>query len=161
LRKAATAEDAEQAHILQLEHRKQLQDFYYSKKRVKKKRKDRNSSILFKEALCKKERNHCNPDKIDKATGDGAKASNKKLVMFIGDKGTGVGSTIKRHGRYGGKWHAKLQGRATIVCITNEDFTSQICPYCFHRLVNAKRRATKDGKSKLCFSQQPPSDSNT
>ncbi|KAI8050080.1 hypothetical protein BDF21DRAFT_482750 [Thamnidium elegans] len=32
------------------------------------------------------------------------KESEKHLVMFISDRGTGVGSTIKEYHRYGGTW---------------------------------------------------------
>ncbi|KAI9354242.1 hypothetical protein BD770DRAFT_325099 [Pilaira anomala] len=56
--------------------------------------------------------------------------------MFIGNRGTGVGSWITGFRCYGGKWKEKIHSEATNVCITNENLTSQTCLYCFGRLNN-------------------------
>ena len=66
--------------------------------------------------------------------------------MLIGDRGTGVGSRIKGHLRYGGKWKQILHGRHTQVCIVNENNTSQTCVYCFHKLHHAVQKRTIKGK---------------
>ncbi|KAI9248110.1 hypothetical protein EDC94DRAFT_352320 [Helicostylum pulchrum] len=54
--------------------------------------------------------------------------------MIIGDRGAGVGSRIKVHLRYGGKWKQDIHGKYTSVCITNENNTSQTCVYCYNKL---------------------------
>jgi hypothetical protein len=51
--------------------------------------------------------------------------------MFIDDKRTGVGSKIKDYMKYGGKWK-EIYSQNTNVVITNEDFTSKTCPFCYH-----------------------------
>ncbi|KAI8356640.1 hypothetical protein BD560DRAFT_406466, partial [Blakeslea trispora] len=53
--------------------------------------------------------------------------------MMIGDRGMGVGSRIKRHLRY--------------VSITNENYTSQTCVYCFHKLQHPKQLIQVKGKT--------------
>ena len=55
-------------------------------------------------------------------------------IMFIGDKGMEVGSTIKGYRGYGGKWKQCMHGMNINVCITNENVTSQTCMYCFSKL---------------------------
>ncbi|KAI8883603.1 hypothetical protein K501DRAFT_159013, partial [Backusella circina FSU 941] len=69
--------------------------------------------------------------------------------MFIGDRGHGVGSSIKRHLRYGGKWKEMKHSRYTQVIITNGHNTSQNCPYCFQKLDHPYKRVTKNGKETL------------
>ncbi|KAL0137715.1 hypothetical protein V8B55DRAFT_1317116, partial [Mucor lusitanicus] len=53
--------------------------------------------------------------------------SKSQTVLLVGDRGTGVGSRIKGHLRYGGHWKSKIHGRYTSVCITNEHHSSQAC----------------------------------
>lgn len=54
--------------------------------------------------------------------------------MLIGDRGLGVGSSIRGHRRYGGIWKQVKHAENTYVCITNEQYTSQTCVYCFNFL---------------------------
>ncbi|KAI8641782.1 hypothetical protein BD408DRAFT_467729, partial [Parasitella parasitica] len=58
----------------------------------------------------------------------------KRLIMFVGDRGHGFGSRIKRHGRFGGFWKQQQHGGYTPTLITNEHNTSQTCIFCFHKL---------------------------
>lgn len=67
-------------------------------------------------------------------------------VLAIGDKGTGVGSTIKGYARRGGKWLQNLHGRYTITAITDEYLTSQLCIYCYCHITHP---INKDGSKSL------------
>ena len=72
-------------------------------------------------------------------------------IMFIGDKGMEVGSTIKGYRRYGGKWKQYMHGMNINVCITNENI-SQTCMYCFSKLdhpIHLKVIKGKDIKTKV------------
>ncbi|KAI8884326.1 hypothetical protein K501DRAFT_164491, partial [Backusella circina FSU 941] len=69
--------------------------------------------------------------------------------MFIGDRGTGVGSRSKGHRRYDGRWKQELHGRNTTVCITNENKTSQTCGYCFSPIVHPRQRLVIKNKEVL------------
>ena len=79
-------------------------------------------------------------------------------IMFIGDRGTGIGSTTKGFRRYGGKWKQYKHDIDVNVCITNENMTSQTCMYCFSKLdhsiyrkmINDKDIRTKVKGSFLC-----------
>ena len=65
-------------------------------------------------------------------------------IMFIGDKGMEVGSTIKGYRRYGGKWKQYMHDTNINVCITNENI-SQTCMYCFSKLDHSiYRKIVKD-----------------
>ncbi|GAA5796407.1 hypothetical protein HPULCUR_001779 [Helicostylum pulchrum] len=44
----------------------------------------------------------------------GFKGKKSKLIMLIGDRGTGVGSRIKDHLRYSGKWKQDIHGNLAI-----------------------------------------------
>ncbi|KAI9478867.1 MAG: hypothetical protein EXX96DRAFT_482583, partial [Benjaminiella poitrasii] len=59
--------------------------------------------------------------------------------LFIGDRGTGVGSSITSGLRYGGNWKMKNHARYAPVSITNEHNTSQVCVYCFKKIIHPKR----------------------
>ena len=67
--------------------------------------------------------------------------------MFVGDRGTGVGSRVKGFMRYGGKWKENMHAEAINVCVTNENKKSQICVFCFKKLAHPKRKEVKDGKT--------------
>ncbi|KAI9247411.1 hypothetical protein EDC94DRAFT_364085 [Helicostylum pulchrum] len=70
--------------------------------------------------------------------------------MFIGDRGYGVGSNIKGHIKYGGKWKPAIHSRYTSVCITNEHHTSQTCLFCYGKLDHPlKTVVSKNGKVSL------------
>ena len=66
--------------------------------------------------------------------------------MFIGDRGTGVGSRIKGFKRYGGRWKEVIHSEATNVCVTNENLTSKTCIFCFRRLTHPRISVTKNGE---------------
>ena len=68
------------------------------------------------------------------------------MLMFIGDRGTGVGSRIKGFRRYGGGWKEQLHGTHVNVCITNEHMTPQTCIYCYQKLCHPKAMLTKKNK---------------
>lgn len=68
------------------------------------------------------------------------------LIMFIGDQGTGVGSSIKGFKRYGGPWKEKIHGKATIVCKTDENYTSQTCVFCYAKLIHPVHQLVKNGQ---------------
>ncbi|KAI9259844.1 hypothetical protein EDC94DRAFT_585685 [Helicostylum pulchrum] len=70
----------------------------------------------------------------------------KKVIKFVGDRGAGVGSRIKGHRRYGGKWLGN-------VCITNEHMPSQTCVYCFQHLERPLLIEEKDGKIKRRYTK--------
>ena len=67
--------------------------------------------------------------------------------MMIGDRGFGVGSRIRGHLRYGGIWEQDMYARHTTVCITNENYTSQTCVYCFNKLQHPKQHIQAKGKT--------------
>ena len=76
------------------------------------------------------------------------------LITFIGDRGTCVGSRLKGHLKYGGKWKPKLHAVSSAIHFTNEHKTFQTCMFCFGPLTHSKRTskdkpAKKD--SKWCF----------
>ncbi|KAI8082403.1 hypothetical protein BDF21DRAFT_381973 [Thamnidium elegans] len=73
------------------------------------------------------------------------KEDKKHLVIFIGYKGTGVGSTIKGYRWYNETWKQKIHGQST-TCITNENKTSQTCVYCFRPLSHSKQKAIVKGE---------------
>ena len=73
-------------------------------------------------------------------------------VIFIGNRGTGIGSTTKEFRRYGEKWKQELHGMNVNVCIAKDSMTSQTCIYCFSKLVNPMPRKTikdKEIKTKV------------
>ncbi|CEG63524.1 hypothetical protein RMATCC62417_00653 [Rhizopus microsporus] len=71
----------------------------------------------------------------------------KALVMFMGDRGIGIGSTIKGYRRYGGQWKQNRHSKDVAVCITNEHKTSQTCTYCFGQLRRPTARYLVSGKT--------------
>ncbi|CAO3655061.1 unnamed protein product [Mucor fragilis] len=71
------------------------------------------------------------------------------LTMFIGDRGLCVGSRLKGHLKYGGKWKPRLHQAVATVCTTNEHKTSQTCIYCFGPTSHPTQTIkAKDGRTK-------------
>ncbi|KAK4517512.1 uncharacterized protein ATC70_000851 [Mucor velutinosus] len=69
--------------------------------------------------------------------------------MFIGDRGLCVGSRLKGHLKYGGKWKPRLHSSVATVHTTNEHKTSQMCMYCFGLTSHPTQTIkAKDGKTK-------------
>lgn len=95
------------------------------------------------------------------AVDSGGVGGKPHLVMFIGDRDFGVGSHIKGHLKYGGKWKQEVQSQYTHAIITNENYTSQTCVYCFSKLdhpthvklVKGKEVFYKSKGSFLCRNQ--------
>ncbi|KAI8355717.1 hypothetical protein BD560DRAFT_426601 [Blakeslea trispora] len=69
--------------------------------------------------------------------------------MFVGDRGYGIGSSIRGHVRLGGSWKPKKHSLYTSVCITNEHNTSQVCVFCFEKTSHPLRIVEKDGRESL------------
>jgi hypothetical protein len=115
-------QDVVAVHRLKKENKGALQQFYHSNQQANQGKNVTLTNKRFRDRLCSTERKAV---KVDKS-----------LVMFIGDRGTGVGSTIRGHRRYGGKWKQKIHGRNTTVCIIKEHKTSQTCVYCFSPVIH-------------------------
>ncbi|KAL0137307.1 hypothetical protein V8B55DRAFT_1578093 [Mucor lusitanicus] len=144
LHDAQNINDLNERYQAQLEHREAIRQFYYTQTRAKQKRKYEYIKRKQIDLLCSQERQYVNNYN-----------SKSQTVLFIGNRGTGVGSRIKGHLRYGGHWKSKTHARYTSVCVTNEYHSSQTCPYCFQktthpvRLVNGKL-ITINGTSVCC-----------
>jgi hypothetical protein len=123
-------------HRLKKENKGALQQFYRSNQQANQGKNVTLTNKRFWDRLCSTERK-------------AVKVNKKSLVMFIGDRGTGVGSTIKGHRRYGGKWKQEIHGRNTTVCITNEHKTSQKCVYCFSPVIHSQKRVPVNNKEIL------------
>ncbi|KAI9486687.1 MAG: hypothetical protein EXX96DRAFT_627135 [Benjaminiella poitrasii] len=54
--------------------------------------------------------------------------------MFVGDRGLGIGSRLKGHLKYGGRWKPIKNSPYTSVLITNEHNSSQTCLFCYEKL---------------------------
>ncbi|KAG1036789.1 hypothetical protein G6F43_012991 [Rhizopus delemar] len=104
------------AHV---EHRKKLREFYNTGNRMNKRRHREIQKHRFTHRICTKER------KALSQTSGNNPSTKKKLVMFIGDRGTGVSSRIKEFKRYGGRWKEVIHSEAANVCVTNENLTSK------------------------------------
>lgn len=81
-------------------------------------------------------------------TDDSTALKKNKLLMFIGNRGTGASSRIKGLRRYGGKWKENIHSEAVNVCLANENMTSQTCVFCFNRLNHPLVEQINNGK---CF----------
>ncbi|KAK9718280.1 hypothetical protein K7432_005626 [Basidiobolus ranarum] len=66
--------------------------------------------------------------------------------MFIGDRGHGIGSRIKGHVKYGGKWKETIHSRYTSVFVTDEHNSSQTCVFCFEKLAHPTRIVSRNDK---------------
>lgn len=132
----------------------ELRKFYYSSKRMKKKRTKELKKKKYVDRLCSEERYFVSPVK------------DRKRVMFVGDRGLAVGSRLKGFLRYGGLWKPKQHSRYAAVCVTNEHNTSQTCVFCFKKLMHplkidlnkkGERTVKKVSGSFICCNQSCPS----
>ncbi|KAG1054971.1 hypothetical protein G6F43_003038 [Rhizopus delemar] len=123
------------AHV---EHRKKLREFYNTGNKMNERRHREIQKHRFTHRIYTKER------KALSQTSDNP-STKKKLVMFIGDRGTGVGSCIKGFKKYGGQWKEVIHSEAANACITNENLTSKTCIFCFRRLTHPRISVTKNG----------------
>lgn len=132
-----------------------LRSFYYSDRASTEKRTQEKQKSKVYDRLARKERE----DISAASSKDGAVP-----VMMIGTQGTCVGSTIKKHLRWGGKQLRKRHRRYTVVAMTNEYRPSQTCVGCFGSVVRPSGRKMIDGKLKtvpvngasICFNTKCP-----
>ncbi|KAG1174754.1 hypothetical protein G6F71_004662 [Rhizopus microsporus] len=122
------------------DNRTQMRAFYCSAKSINQQRHIEVQKARYCHQLCRKERLKL----MHTAENDD---KSKKLLMFVGDRGTGVGSRVKGFMRYGGKWKENMHAEAINVCVTNENKKSQICVFCFKKLAHPKRKEVKNGKA--------------
>jgi hypothetical protein len=108
--------------------------FYYNKRYITKKRQYTYKKRRYYDRICAKERRYASGIK------------SRVLVMFIGDRGYGVNSTIKGHLKYGGFWKAKKHSFYATVAVINEHNTSQTCIYCSKKLLHPLKNV--EGKLK-------------
>ncbi|CEG69214.1 hypothetical protein RMATCC62417_05327 [Rhizopus microsporus] len=119
-------------------HQDVLRDFNYSRQRVRQVRTYELQKRKYIDKLCSQERSYV------------TSSSKKPSIMFIGDSELCFGSSIKGYQRYGGHWKPIKHSLYTSVCITSEYNTSQICIFCFKKLLNPKRStADKNGRINL------------
>ncbi|KAI8047315.1 hypothetical protein BDF21DRAFT_352404, partial [Thamnidium elegans] len=114
--KAITVQETKRAYREQIVSREQLREFYGSRKRPSAKSKVEILGYKFRSHLFTQERKEM-------------KEGEKYLVMSIGDRGTGVGSTFKGYRRHGGTWKQKIHDQSNTTCITNENKATQTCVY--------------------------------
>ncbi|CAO3699750.1 unnamed protein product [Rhizopus microsporus] len=122
------------------DNRTQMRAFYCSAKSINQQRHIEVQKARYCHQLCRRERLKL----MHTAENDD---KSKKLLMFVGDRRTGVGSRIKGFMRYGGKWKENMHAEAINVCVTNGNKASQICVFCFKKLAHPKRKEVKDGKT--------------
>lgn len=114
-----TPEELEESYTIHTNARNILREFYYSR-----------SNCSNKRRLELKKRRY-----YDKNAAFERKFSGKNNpVMFVGDRGFGIGSSIKGHQRFGGFQKQDRHGRNTATLITNEYNSSQTCLFCFNKL---------------------------
>ncbi|KAI8887784.1 hypothetical protein K501DRAFT_330228 [Backusella circina FSU 941] len=113
--------------------RQESRSLYYSHSSMKATRKYELQKQRQVDVLCSSERKF-------------VKGKKNPSIMFIGDRGYGVGSPIKGHLKYGGKWKQEKHSKYTPVVITNEFNTSQTCLYCFEKLEHPLRKVQKKDK---------------
>ncbi|KAI8880116.1 hypothetical protein K501DRAFT_255692 [Backusella circina FSU 941] len=113
--------------------RQESRSLYYSHSSMKATRKYELQKQRQVDVLCSSERKF-------------VKGKKNPSIMFTGDRGYGVGSPIKGHLKYGGKWKQEKHSKYTPVVITNEFNTSQTCLYCFEKLEHPLRKVQKKDK---------------
>ncbi|KAI8364375.1 hypothetical protein BD560DRAFT_333256 [Blakeslea trispora] len=97
LKTATTLEDAKVAYNVYQEHKNTLRNFYYSSARNRsKKRYEMRQEKTF-DRTCSAERRY----------GQQQQQRQALHIMFVGDRGYGIGSSIRRHVRLGGSWKPK------------------------------------------------------
>jgi hypothetical protein len=105
--------------------RKKLRSFYFNKSFNRKRRTLELRTNKTKDRIASRERQYLLKD-----------SKGSRLIMAIGDQGTGVGSSIKGYDRRGGTWLRKTHQRYATTILTSEYMTSQLCIYCYQRIVH-------------------------
>lgn len=111
-------------------HRQTLRNFYHSSEFANDVRKFEIQRQKCLDTFCSQERKH----------------SDKNPIMFIGDRGYGVGSRVKGFLKYGGKWKPSKHERYTSVLVTNEFNTSKVCPFCFRFIHHPQKIVRKNDR---------------
>lgn len=105
-----------------LDDRRLLRSFYYDNNSTNKRRVKELRRRKYLDRLCSYEQQFI------------TSRQKGSVIAFVGDRGYGVGSTIKRFKKYGGLWKPIKHSRQATVLITNEYNTSQTRIYCFHKI---------------------------
>ncbi|RCH88096.1 hypothetical protein CU097_004618 [Rhizopus azygosporus] len=130
-------EHLNELHNTYIEHKHIIRNFHYLPSRLKQKRAYELQKRKYTDRLCSDERRY-------------ATSSRKvKHIMFVGDRGLGIGSRIKGYMRYGGHWKPLKHSLYTSVCITSEHNTSQTCIYCFQKPSHPLQTVYKNGARRL------------
>jgi hypothetical protein len=82
---------------------------------------------------------------------DEQRQCDKQIIRAIGHAGSGVGTRIKGHLKYGGKWHRKICRQQGIVLVTNEHRTSMTCPFCHSRIIHPKNKGKSNNGTSCCI----------
>ncbi|KAI9244597.1 hypothetical protein EDC94DRAFT_530801 [Helicostylum pulchrum] len=98
LSSALTTADIDNWYEKQKSARDPLRNFYYSSKRNKRKRTYELQKQKYIDQLCSKERKYV------------SSYGNTGSILFVGDRGYGIGSRLKSHSRQGGIWKTKKHG---------------------------------------------------
>jgi hypothetical protein len=99
-----------------------MREFYYSSSFSKRRRLE-TSKRRFKNKIAFKERKFCSSNPL----------------MFIRDRGHGIGSKIRGRQRFGGHWKEKLHARNATVFTTNKHNNSQTCHYCYGKFTHPRK----------------------
>ncbi|KAK4511737.1 uncharacterized protein ATC70_007281 [Mucor velutinosus] len=115
-----------------------LRAFYHSKKQSTLSNKVERIDRRFRSRFASRERFFC-----------ASVRSQTLLAMLIGDRGLCIGSRLKGHMKYSGKWKPLLHSSVATVHTTDEHKTSQTCMYCFGpNFYHTQTTKAKDGKTK-------------
>ncbi|KAI8364504.1 hypothetical protein EDC96DRAFT_463609 [Choanephora cucurbitarum] len=139
LKTATTLEGAIVAYNAYQEHKHTLRKSYYSPALNRSKKRYEMRQEKAHDRTCSAERKYSQQQQQRQAL----------HIMFVGDRGYGVGSSIRGHVRLGGSWKPKKHSLCTSVCITNEHNTSQVCVFCFKKISHPLRIVKKDGIESL------------
>ncbi|KAG0183760.1 hypothetical protein DFQ28_001038 [Apophysomyces sp. BC1034] len=136
LERAYTLEDVVENHKIASDCRKLLQKFYYSNRAHK----DKITKEIYKRRAYDRVAANERQTIASSALPRGTSSKNVIPVMAIGTQGTCVGSRIKGHLRYGGKWLRERHHRYTPVCMTDGFRSSQACIFCFRKVIRPQGR---------------------
>ncbi|KAI9478146.1 MAG: hypothetical protein EXX96DRAFT_539275 [Benjaminiella poitrasii] len=120
---ADTIDDVFFLHKQHIQYTEKLRNYYYFNAYINKRRTSEIASRRFKDRLASRERNFI----IQESTKNNSRRL--KSLLFIGNRGTGVGSSIRSGLRYGGNWKMKNHAR----------YAPVVCVYCFKKIIHPKR----------------------
>ena len=156
LRQSATVAELDRNYQQHEQCREPLRAFYYSNSMCKKRRSMELSKQKAHDRIAAAERKASGYKPATKVPG----STDKTLLLFVGDRGFGVGSRIKGHQRFGGTWKQQIHGRYTPTMVTNEYNSSQTCLFCFRKLSHPMKVVEGEVKattgSFVCLNDQCP-----